>query len=152
MLHQHMLQIFSPQLITNEVNVYPRCILNQLWFKPEFYPRSSMRISIKCFGGFFPHRNCLQLFTLQPLQGQVLSLGFPLSLPRSFLPRALQNNFFRLMFLVYFTSETGTLVDVKWAKSQSIFQSPNWLSLTYTISPPPQKPGMILQTGSLHLN
>lgn len=77
-----------------------------------------------------------------------------LSLPPSFLLCVLQNNFFRLIFLVYFTSETGTLVGVKWAKSQSISHTPNWLSLTYVISPPLQKAfsEMISQTGSLHLN
>lgn len=104
---------------------------------------------------FFSPSNCLQLFTPQPSHRQVLSLSFfSLSLPPSFLLRALQNNFFRLMFLVYFTSETGALVGVKWAKSQSISHIPNWLSLTYMISPPPQKPfsEMISQTGSLHLN
>lgn len=83
-----------------------------------------------------------------------LFLSVSPSFPPSFLLRALQNNFFRLMFLGYFTCETGTLVGVKWAKSQNISHIPNWLSLTYTISPPPQKPfsEMISQKGNLHLN
>lgn len=104
---------------------------------------------------FFPQKLPLAFHTSALTQASALPLFYlSLSLPLSFLLHMLQNNFLRLMFLVYFASETGTLVGVKWAKSQSISHIPNWLSLNYMIIPPPQKPfsEMIAQTGSLHLN
>lgn len=141
------------QLRSKQLYVYLRCIQNQSSLKPEFYPKSSMSVCLWLY--FFPQKLPLAFHTSALTQASALPLfHLSLSLPLSFLLHMLQNNFLRLMFLVYFASETGTLVGVKWAKSQSISHIPNWLSLNYMIIPPPQKPfsEMIAQTGSLHLN